>query len=102
MNLSRLVAGYIFFAAHSAGLKQMKQSHLYPAGLNAEPQKLYKLLGNMFSKMKIKTGDVFLVWRIKELINAGKLEAGSDWTKGWKEITIKLAGTPVESEAIGE
>jgi hypothetical protein len=72
------------------------------SAVNAEPQKLYKLLGNMFSKMKIKTGDVFLVWRIKELINAGKLEAGSDWTKGWKEITIKLAGTPVESEAIGE
>ena len=70
--------------------------------VNAEPQKLYKLLGNMFSKMKIKTGDVFLVWRIKELINTGKLEAGGDWAKGWKEITIKLAGAPVENEAIAE
>jgi hypothetical protein len=41
----------------------------------------------MFSKMKIKTGDVFLVWRIREMINAGKLEAAGDWNKGWKEIT---------------
>lgn len=63
------------------------------SAVNAEPQKLYKLLGNMLSKMKIKTGDVFLVWRIKELISAGKLEAAGDWAKGWKEITIRLAGT---------
>ena len=72
------------------------------SAVNAEPQKLYKLLGNMYSKMKIKTGDVFMVWRIKELISAGKLEAGGDWAKGWKEITIRLAGTPVESETVAE
>lgn len=63
--------------------------------INAEPQKLNKILGNIFSKMKIKTGDVFLVWRLRELINAGKLEAAGDWNKGWKEITVRLAGTTV-------
>ncbi|QEC67258.1 DUF1835 domain-containing protein [Panacibacter ginsenosidivorans] len=72
------------------------------SAVNTEPQKLHKLLGNMFGKMKIKTGDVFLVWRIKELINAGKLEAGGDWAKGWKEITIKLAGAPVQTEVVTE
>ena len=72
------------------------------AAINAEPQKLNKILGNMFSKMKIKTGDVFLVWRMRELINAGKLEAAGDWNKGWKEITLKLAGSPVEAEPVTE
>lgn len=68
--------------------------------VNAEPQKLNKVLTTMFGKMKIKTGDVFLVWRIRELVNDGKLETAGDWNKGWKEITVKLAGTgaPVETE----
>jgi hypothetical protein len=66
--------------------------------ITAESQKLNKILGNMFSKIKIKTGDVFLVWRIREMINAGKLEAAGDWGKGWKEITIRLACSPVETE----
>jgi hypothetical protein len=55
---------------------------------------LQKILHNIFSKMKVRTGDVFLVWRIRELIDQGKLEAQGDWNKGWKEIVIKLAGTP--------
>jgi hypothetical protein len=59
----------------------------------AEPQKLHKVLHNIFSKMKVRISDVFLVWRIRELINEGKLEAEGDWNKGWKEIIIKLAGT---------
>jgi len=62
--------------------------------VSAEPQKLQKVLHNIFSKMKIKTGDAFLVWRMRELINEGKLEAQGDWSKGWKEMLIKLAGTP--------
>jgi len=72
------------------------------SAMNAEPQRLNKVLGNMFSKMKIKTGDVFLVWRIREMINAEKLEAAGDWNKGWKEITIRLTGTPVVAETITE
>ena len=61
--------------------------------VSAEPQKLQKVLHNIFSKMKIKTGDAFLVWRMRELINEGKLVAQGDWSKGWKEMLIKLAGT---------
>jgi hypothetical protein len=72
------------------------------SAINAEPQKLNKILGTIFSKMKIKTGDVFLVWRIRELINMGKLEATGDWNKGWREITLKLAGSPVVEETVAE
>lgn len=59
---------------------------------NAEPQKLSKLLNNIFSKAKVKTGDVFLVWRMRKLAEEGKLEITGDWEKGWKEMTVKLAG----------
>ncbi len=66
--------------------------------LTCEPQKLNKFLHTLYSKTKIKTGDVFLVWRIRQLIEEGKLEAQGDWAKGWKEITIRLAGAPVVNE----
>jgi hypothetical protein len=62
--------------------------------VSGEPQKLQKVLLNIFSKMKIKAGDAFLVWRIRELVTEGKLEAQGDWGKGWKEMMIKLVGTP--------
>lgn len=61
--------------------------------LTAEPQKLNKVLNNILSKMKIKTGDVFLVWRMREVMNAGIIEMQGDWNKGWKEITVRLATT---------
>jgi hypothetical protein len=70
--------------------------------VTAEPQKLQKVLHNIFSKMKIRTGDVFLVWRIRELINEGNLEAQGDWSKGWKEIIIKLASTPTAINELPE
>jgi hypothetical protein len=54
--------------------------------------KLGKLLMNTLGKMKVKTGDVFLVWRIKEMAAAGKLVIGGDWEKGWKEITVAPSG----------
>lgn len=61
------------------------------ACLTSEPQKLLKLISNVLGKMKVKTGDVFLVWRIRELQAEGKLAVSGEWTKGWKELTVKLA-----------
>ncbi len=60
--------------------------------ITSESQKLNKLIGNTLNKMKVRTGDVFLVWRIRELQAAGKLETSGDWGKGWKELTVKLPG----------
>ena len=70
--------------------------------VTGEFQKLNKVLQNAFTKMKIATSDVFLVWRIKEMINEGKLEVQGDWSKGWKEISVKLAGVAatVTEEAV--
>ena len=70
--------------------------------INAEPQKLHKILGNLFSKIKVKTGDVFLVWRMREMINAGALEDQGDWAKGWKEIALKQVSTTAVADQTTE
>ena len=75
-------------------------------GISGEYQKLSKILTGFFNKAKIKTGDVFLVWRIRMLIAEGKLLAEGDWNKGWKEIVIKRTteplpeNSPVENESV--
>jgi len=63
-----------------------------------EPQKLHKIFGILFSKIKLHTGDVFLVWRMKELANKGRLEIIGDWNNGWKEISVKLPASPQEEQ----
>jgi len=62
------------------------------ANTTGSQQKLGKLLSNTLNKMKVKTGDVFLVWRIRELVKEGKLEVNGDWAKGWKELTVSFPG----------
>jgi hypothetical protein len=66
--------------------------------VTGEPQKLLKVLGNAQSKMKVKTGDVFLVSRFKEMADNGLLEISGNWEKGWKELTIKFASNNSEVE----
>jgi hypothetical protein len=72
------------------------------ANLNGA-MKLGRLLSTTLGKMKVQTGDVFLVWRIRELAAEGKLEIAGDWNKGWKEILVKLPGTgAVVTETVEE
>lgn len=52
-------------------------------------QKMNKILHQSLAKMKIKTGDAFLSWRIREMVKEEKIEAQGDWSKGWKEVDIK-------------
>jgi len=60
--------------------------------ITSEWQKATRVLSNTLHRMKIKTGDVFLMWRMKHLINEGKIEALGDVSKGWKEFDVRLAG----------
>ena len=53
-------------------------------------QKLNKIIHAALNKMTVKTGDAFLVWRLRKLIEEGKLEMQGDWAKGWKEIEMKF------------
>lgn len=67
-------------------------------GLTTEWQKGNKAMQSILSKMKIKTGDVFLLWRMRKLVEAGQVEINGDTTKGWKDFEAKLKSeTPVEA-----
>jgi hypothetical protein len=73
--------------------------------ITGEWQKVHKVFATAFSKMKVKTGDVFLAWRMRKLAGEGKLEIQGDWTKSaWKEVQVKLAGVsvPVEENLAAE
>lgn len=61
--------------------------------LTAEWQKATRVLTNTLHRMKIKTGDVFIMWRMKQLIADGKIETLGDTNKGWKEFDVKLPGS---------
>ncbi len=61
--------------------------------LQAGAQKLSKWTQQVLSKMKIKTGDTWLIWRLKQLAAAGTVEITGDWQKGWKDITVQPMGT---------
>jgi hypothetical protein len=55
--------------------------------------------------MKIKTGDVFLMWRMKQLISTGKIETMGNVDGGWKEFDVRKAGSQsvdanIESESL--
>jgi len=60
------------------------------SNITAETQKLPRVLSNTLNRMKIKTGDVFIVWRISEMAVDLKIELTGEWRKGWKEIAVKL------------
>jgi hypothetical protein len=70
--------------------------------LTKNAQKLQSALSNILSKMKIKTGDAFIVFRLKALEEEGKLVIAGDWNKGWKDLVIQMPGgssTVIETEA---
>ncbi|RYZ19265.1 MAG: hypothetical protein EOO16_20390, partial [Chitinophagaceae bacterium] len=73
--------------------------------LTKEPQKGAKAMHNILSKMKVKTGDLFLLWRMRVLAGREELVLTGDPTKGWKEFDVRLPGgapaaeaTPVEED----
>ncbi len=67
--------------------------------VTAEWQKATRVLSNTLHRMKIKTGDVFIMWRMKELISLGKIEVTGDVNKGWKDFDVKLTGAK-QAEAV--
>jgi hypothetical protein len=46
-------------------------------------QKATRALMNSLHRMKIKTGDVFMMWRMKKMIGQGKIETSGDVSKSW-------------------
>ena len=65
-------------------------------GLSNEWQRGNKAMHNILGKMRIKTGDVFLLWRMKKLADEGKIEINGDTSKGWKDFEVRLKTTTPE------
>jgi hypothetical protein len=66
-------------------------------GLSTEWQKGNKAISHILGKMKIKTGDVFLLSRIKHLASENKIEITGDPVNGWKEFEIRLKSNVPET-----
>lgn len=69
------------------------------SSITNEFQKLTKIIHHTLSKMKIQTGDVFLVWRIMQLANKNNIELKGNWEKGWKDIEVKILSAPTEDNS---
>ncbi|MEP7371914.1 MAG: DUF1835 domain-containing protein [Chitinophagaceae bacterium] len=70
--------------------------------LTGDWQKANRVITNTLHRMKIKTGDVFLMWRMKQLIAEGKIEVTGDLNKGWKDFDVKLTGAKGKADVVGE
>ncbi len=81
-----------------------KEESFYDAeiikNITGEWQKATRVLSNTLNRMKIKTGDIFLMWRMKQLITDGKIEITGDPSKSWKDFDVKLAGVKQEVESV--
>lgn len=60
--------------------------------ITSDWQKASRALMNILHRMKIKTGDVYLMWRMKKLIAEEKIEVMGDMEKSWKDFDVKLPG----------
>lgn len=60
--------------------------------LTKNAQKLPSAIAHILSKMKVKTGDAFIVYRLQELAEQGKIVFVGEWTKGWKDMVIQMPG----------
>ena len=63
-------------------------------------QKATRVLSNTLHRMKIKTGDVFIMWRMKQLISAGRIETIGNVDGGWKEFDVRKAGSQSENASV--
>ncbi len=67
------------------------------SSLSKDWQKGNRAMQQLLSKMKIKTGDVFLLWRMKELAAAEKIELNGDTSKSWKDFEVRISAPAEQS-----
>jgi len=68
--------------------------------VSGEWQKASKVIHQFLSKNKQTTGDAFMLWRLKELVAKGVMEAQGE-LKGMKDFEVKMPGkAPASEEAI--
>lgn len=62
-------------------------------------QRVNRIIANAQAKMKVKTGDVFLMSRLYTLAHTGALETNEKWERGWKELECRKQGGLVLNDA---
>jgi hypothetical protein len=60
------------------------------ANTGAQWQKGSRVISNTLHRMKVKTGDVYLMWRLRELVASGAMQMNGDPAKGWNTVELKL------------
>lgn len=70
--------------------------------LTKDWQKATRVLQNTLNRMKIRTGDLFIMWRLKILINEGRVAVEGDVNKEWKSFDVKLAEVVKQTESTVE
>ena len=65
--------------------------------LTSEWQKGHRAMHNILNKMKLKTGDVYILWRIRQLTEKEKLSMNGDPSKGWKDFEVRVRSMEEES-----
>lgn len=65
--------------------------------ISGDFQKASKVINQFLSKNKQTTGDAFILWRLKELVAAGVIEAQGE-LKGMKDFEVKMPGKASASE----
>lgn len=67
-----------------------------------EFQKASRLLQQAQQRMKTRTGDAFLMHRVRELLRNGQLISSGDIDRAWKELDLKLPGGASAPDQVGE
>lgn len=57
--------------------------------ITGEWQKATRALSNILHRMKIKTGDTFIMWRMKQLIHEGRIMITGETERSWKDFDVK-------------
>ena len=66
-------------------------------------QKASRIVGQALSKFNIPTGDVYLGWRLRKMVEADRLQLQGDVTKSLKDFEVKLPSGLLEftDETVG-
>lgn len=57
--------------------------------ITPEWQKATRVISNTLNRMNVKTGDVFLMWRLKEMINEERIKIEGE-ISNWKTFDVAL------------
>ncbi|MFM7838787.1 MAG: DUF3658 domain-containing protein [Chitinophagaceae bacterium] len=58
--------------------------------LTPDWQKATRVVTHTRHRMKGKTSDRFLLWRIRELMSLGRFAVNGDLSKGWKDVELRI------------